>query len=90
MLPNQNSDKSKVIGNKNNNQNGNETNSKSILKKSTSYVDLQKQNTTPPKPSNLKKSFSLDEQKLQGTLPTDLVSFISYVCVCVTQKQYMA
>jgi hypothetical protein len=87
MLPNQNSDKSKVIGNKNNNQNRTETNSKSILKKCTSDVDLLNQNTTPTTPSNLKKSFSLDEQKLQGTLPTDLVSFISYMlCVCVTNN----
>ncbi|XP_052086398.1 uncharacterized protein LOC127723675 isoform X2 [Mytilus californianus] len=51
------------------------TNSK-VLKKSTSDVDLEKLQhaNSPVKVSKLKKSISLDEQKLQCTLPPNLTN----------------
>lgn len=54
-----------------------------VLKKSTSDADLQNlpQTNSPVKVSKLKKSISLDEQKLQCTLPPNLVRIHKHVNV---------
>ncbi|VDI28195.1 Hypothetical predicted protein [Mytilus galloprovincialis] len=75
MFTDQKSNQSKPYNSALKKTNGNDSFPK-VLKKSTSDADLQNlpQTNSPVKVSKLKKSISLDEQKLQCTLPPNLTN----------------